>query len=144
MTSTSRLPASLPLPPLFLTLTSLLLLALPLPVRSGDHNGVYSPCSDATVQRSDGFSFGIAFASKSSFYYNNNSGLQLSPCDSRLSLSGSNYQLSVFRPKVDEISLLTVNASSFSPVSGFLLSDRRFFFGACLLALRESMLYVRF
>ncbi|KAI4348865.1 hypothetical protein L6164_009534 [Bauhinia variegata] len=78
-------------------------------------NRVYSPCSDTKVQRSDGFTFGIAFASKDKFFYNNS--LQLSPCDSRLSLSNSNSQISLFRPKVDEISLLTINSSSFTPDS---------------------------
>ncbi|KAI9090699.1 hypothetical protein K1719_028552 [Acacia pycnantha] len=80
-------------------------------VDAGDTNGVYSPCSDSKVERSDGFSFGIAFAPKEKFFYNNT---QLSPCDSRLALSSSNSQISVFRPKVDEISLLTINSSSFT------------------------------
>ncbi|XP_044507794.1 uncharacterized protein LOC123227171 [Mangifera indica] len=81
-------------------------------VESGDTNHVYSPCSDTTVQIDDGFTFGIAFAQRTSFVYNNS--LQLSPCDRRLSLSSSNSQIAVFRPKVDEISLLTINTSSFS------------------------------
>ncbi|PKI35297.1 uncharacterized protein LOC116206662 [Punica granatum] len=80
---------------------------------SADTNRAYSPCSDTTVQRSDCFSFGIAFASRTSFFYNGSQ--QLSPCDRRLSLSSANSQVAVFRPKVDEISLLTVNTSSFSP-----------------------------
>ncbi|XP_057426825.1 uncharacterized protein LOC130720216 [Lotus japonicus] len=80
---------------------------------AGDTNRAFSPCSDARVQRSDGFTFGIAFASKDKFFYSNNSTLQLSPCDARLSLSNANSQVSVFRPKVDEISILTVNSSSF-------------------------------
>lgn len=85
-------------------------------VEGGDNNHVYSPCRDTTVQKDDGFTFGIAFASKTSFFLNNNASLQLSPCDKRLSLSNSNSQLSLFRPKVDEISLLTINTtSSFSP-----------------------------
>ncbi|GKV31956.1 hypothetical protein SLEP1_g40605 [Rubroshorea leprosula] len=84
-------------------------------VESANTNNVYSPCSDTTVQLSDGFTFGIAFASRQSFFYNSNQ--QLSPCDRRLSLSSSNSQISVFRPKVDEISLLTINTSSFSPDS---------------------------
>ncbi|KAF7818867.1 uncharacterized protein G2W53_024322 [Senna tora] len=84
-------------------------------VNAGDTNGVYSPCLDSRVERSDGFTFGIAFASKDKFFYNNT--VQLSPCDSRLSLTSSNSQISVFRPKVDEISLLTVNSSSFTPDS---------------------------
>uniref|UniRef100_A0A5B6ZK62 Expp1 protein n=1 Tax=Davidia involucrata TaxID=16924 RepID=A0A5B6ZK62_DAVIN len=81
---------------------------------SSDTNGVYSPCSDAKIQRSDGFSFGIAFAARTAFFYNNSA--QLSPCDRRLSLS-SNSQLALFRPKVDEISLLTINTTSFFPDS---------------------------
>lgn len=79
-------------------------------------NSVYQPCGDAKIQRSDGFTFGIAFSSKDSFFFNNRS-LQLSPCDRRLSLPSSNSQLALFRPKVDEISLLTINTSSFFPVS---------------------------
>lgn len=88
-----------------------------MPVNAGDTNRVYSPCVDTTVERSDGFSFGIAFASRDKFFYNNT--VQLSPCDSRLSLSSSSSQISVFRPKVDEISLLTVNSSSFTAVRTF-------------------------
>ncbi|KAG4967553.1 hypothetical protein JHK82_033262 [Glycine max] len=78
-------------------------------------NSVYHPCSDARIQRSDGFTFGIAFSSRDSFFYNQNQSLQLSPCDRRLSLSSSNAQLALFRPRVDEISLLTINTSSFFP-----------------------------
>lgn len=81
---------------------------------SSDTNRIYSPCEDAMVQRSDGFTFGIAFAGRTSFFFNNS--VQLSPCDRRLSLSSSNSQVSVFRPKVDEISLLTINTSNFFPV----------------------------
>ncbi|CAK9152967.1 unnamed protein product [Ilex paraguariensis] len=81
----------------------------------GDTNLVYSPCNDASVQKDDGFSFGIAFAARTAFFFNNS--LQLSPCDKRLSLSSSNSQLAVFRPKVDEISLLTINTTNFSPDS---------------------------
>ncbi|XP_052175730.1 uncharacterized protein LOC127790322 [Diospyros lotus] len=83
---------------------------------SSDTNTVYSPCSDTKVQRSDGFTFGIAFASRTSFFSNGNNSVQLSPCDKRLSLS-SNSQLALFRPKVDQISLLTINTSNFSPDS---------------------------
>uniref|UniRef100_A0A7N0T1N0 Expp1 protein n=1 Tax=Kalanchoe fedtschenkoi TaxID=63787 RepID=A0A7N0T1N0_KALFE len=75
-------------------------------------NNVYDPCSDTTVQKSDGFSFGLAFSSKDSFFQNQ---VQLSPCDSRLGLSGKAAKMAVFRPKVDEISLLTINSSSFNP-----------------------------
>ena len=79
-------------------------------------NGLYQPCGDTKIQRSDGFTFGIAFSTKDSFYYNQNLSHQLSPCDRRLSLATLNSQLAVFRPKVDGISLLTINTSSFSPV----------------------------
>ncbi|KAL3621193.1 hypothetical protein CASFOL_036105 [Castilleja foliolosa] len=75
-----------------------------------DTNHVFDPCSDAKVQRSDGFTFGLAFSSRDSFFFNQT---QLSPCDRRLSLSGNGGQLAVFRPKVDEISLLTINTSGF-------------------------------
>ncbi|KAL3623456.1 hypothetical protein CASFOL_032272 [Castilleja foliolosa] len=81
----------------------------------GDNtNHVYSPCADASVQMSDGFTFGIAFASKTAFSFNNS---KLSPCDRRLSLPSANSQVAVFRPKVDEISLLTINTSNFFPDS---------------------------
>ncbi|PIA52391.1 hypothetical protein AQUCO_01000336v1 [Aquilegia coerulea] len=78
-----------------------------------DTNDVYDPCSDAKIRKSDGFTFGLAFSSKESFFFNQT---QLSPCDSRLHLLGSSTaKLAMFRPKVDEISLLTVNNSDFSP-----------------------------
>uniref|UniRef100_A0A7C8ZG14 Expp1 protein n=1 Tax=Opuntia streptacantha TaxID=393608 RepID=A0A7C8ZG14_OPUST len=107
---------------LLLTLTAM---SISISVEGGDNNNVYSPCKDTTVQRHDGFTFGIAFSSKNSFFLNNdskNTSLQLSPCDKRLSLS--NAQLALFRPKVDEISLLTINTSSFSPDSygGFMVA----------------------
>lgn len=104
----------------------LLLIAAPPATASDDTNHVYSPCSDAKVQRSDGFTFGLAFSRRDSFFSSGNGSqaVQLSPCDSRLGLAGSSAQLAVFRAKVDEISLLTVNttASSFRPVR-----DPRFF-----------------
>lgn len=83
--------------------------------KADDTNSVFSPCSDTLVQKSDGFTFGIAFAAKESFYTTNS--VELSPCDSRLQLSTKNSQIAVFRPKVDEITLLTINTStgSFSP-----------------------------
>ncbi|XVE75848.1 hypothetical protein DITRI_Ditri12bG0124300 [Diplodiscus trichospermus] len=89
---------------------------------SDDTNHAYSPCSDTKVQISDGFTFGIAFASRQSFLFN--SSLQLSPCDRRLSLSNSNSRVALFRPKVDEISLLTINTSFFSPesVGGYMVA----------------------
>ncbi|WVZ02582.1 hypothetical protein V8G54_023388 [Vigna mungo] len=97
---------------------SLWLMVLPLVVAvviATNTNNVYQPCADAKIQRSDGFTFGIAFSSRESFFFNQS--LQLSPCDHRLSLSSSNSQLALFRPKVDEISLLTINTSSFFPDS---------------------------
>ncbi|MBA0824077.1 hypothetical protein Goarm_020761 [Gossypium armourianum] len=89
---------------------------------SDDTNHAYLPCSDTKVQISDGFTFGIAFASRRSFFLN--SSLQLSPCDRRLSLSNANSRLALFRPKVDEISLLTINTSSFTPdvVGGYMVA----------------------
>ncbi|KAK2435661.1 hypothetical protein P8452_32421 [Trifolium repens] len=80
---------------------------------AADTNDVYSPCQDAKVQSGDGFTFGIAFSTKQSFTPDN--GPQLSPCDSRLDLAGKGAQLALFRPKVDEISLLTVNRSTLDP-----------------------------
>ncbi|KAK8504466.1 hypothetical protein V6N13_126141 [Hibiscus sabdariffa] len=103
----------------------LLLTVAPLLVESsGDTNRAYLPCSDTRVQISDGFTFGIAFAQRTSFFFNNNNSLQLSPCDRRLSLSSSSSRLALFRPKVDEISLLTINTSSFSPdsVGGYMVA----------------------
>ncbi|CAH2065510.1 unnamed protein product [Thlaspi arvense] len=79
----------------------------------GNTNNVYSPCSDTRIQRSDGFTFGIAFSSRPSFFYNQT--VLLSPCDRRLTLAAMNSQLSIFRPKVDEISLLSINTSAFFP-----------------------------
>ncbi|KAK6231957.1 hypothetical protein QQP08_018186 [Theobroma cacao] len=89
---------------------------------SDDTNHAYTPCSDTKIQLSDGFTFGIAFASRQSFFFN--SSLQLSPCDRRLSLSNSNSRVTLFRPKLDEISLLTINTSSFSPdsVGGYMVA----------------------
>ncbi|CAK9150825.1 unnamed protein product [Ilex paraguariensis] len=78
---------------------------------ASDTNPVFDPCSDAKVQRLDGFTFGLAFSSRESFFFNQT---QLSPCDRRLSL-GDKAQLTIFRPKVDEISLLTINSTTFDP-----------------------------
>ena len=100
-----------------LLLAMLMLTILMSRVDAGNTNGVYQPCADTKIQRSDGFTFGIAFSSKDSFYYNQNQSHQLSPCDRRLSLASLNSQLALFRPKVDDISLLTINTSSFSPVT---------------------------
>ena len=81
---------------------------------AGDTNGVYEPCSDARIQRGDGFTFGVVFAGYNTFFSGNT---QLSPCDRRLNLAASG-QLALFRPKVDEISLLTINTTTgFNAVS---------------------------
>lgn len=97
----------------------LLLLVTAVVVEASDNNRVFSPCTDTTVEKSDGFTLGFAFATEQKFLFNKT--LQLSPCDSRLGLTNGNSLISVFRPKVDEISLLTVNTtssvSSFNPVS---------------------------
>ncbi|TQE05617.1 hypothetical protein C1H46_008750 [Malus baccata] len=98
-----------------LLLLLLLMASIVVTVGAANTNSVYSPCSDTKIQRSDGFTFGIAFSSKNSFFLNGNQSHQLSPCDRRLSLSSANSQLALFRPKVDEISLLTINTSSFQP-----------------------------
>jgi hypothetical protein len=92
-----------------IVVASLSLMLLISAVHASDQNGVYSPCEDATVQRWDGFSFGVAFASYDLFFSGQT---RYSPCDSRLSLQSKNAQLAVFRPKVDEISYLTINASN--------------------------------
>ncbi|KAF7840892.1 uncharacterized protein G2W53_003190 [Senna tora] len=84
-----------------------------------DTNEVYSPCEDAKVQRGEGFTFGIAFSNKESFYMDQGAqGPQLSPCDRRLDLANKGAQLALFRPKVDELSLLTINRSSLVANSG--------------------------
>ena len=92
----------------------MMIMALMIVIEAADTNNVFDPCSDSKVQKSDGFSFGLAFSTKDSFFFNQT---QLSPCDERLSLSGSMAQLSVFRPQVDEISLLSIESSTFDPVS---------------------------
>lgn len=97
----------------------LILLVTAVVVEASDNNRVFSPCTDTTVENSDGFTLGFAFATEQKFFFNKT--LQLSPCDSRLGLTNGNSLISVFRPKVDEISLLTINTSrsvsSFDPVS---------------------------
>lgn len=100
-----------PRTPLMLTMMAMLFVF----AESDDNNHVFSPCSDTTIQKSDGFTFGIAFAPRDKFSYNNT---MLSPCDRRLALSSANSQIAVFRPKIDEISLLTINTTiNFFPVS---------------------------
>ncbi|GAA0143886.1 hypothetical protein LIER_04465 [Lithospermum erythrorhizon] len=92
---------------------ALLLMMAMATVNAGDTNPVFDPCSDTKVHKGDGFTFGLAFAGKDNFFFNQT---QLSPCDSRLKLSSSKAELALFRPKVDEISLLSINGS-FNPAS---------------------------
>ncbi|XP_058110745.1 uncharacterized protein LOC131253663 isoform X2 [Magnolia sinica] len=96
---------------------AMMMMVVVLAVDGYDTNGVYGPCSDAKIQRRDGFTLGLAFSSRESFFFNQT---QLSPCDRRLGLA-SNAQFALFRPRVDEISLLTLNStgSVFSPVLEF-------------------------
>ncbi|RRT39681.1 hypothetical protein B296_00045999 [Ensete ventricosum] len=63
----------------------------------------------------------------------------LSPCDSRLSLSSRGAQLAVFRPKVDEISLLTVNTTTNPTINrgGFMVA-----FAGSKYAARSSPVFV--
>ncbi|KAG6596627.1 hypothetical protein SDJN03_09807, partial [Cucurbita argyrosperma subsp. sororia] len=97
----------------------LLLLMTAAAVEARDSNRIFSPCADTTVEKSDGFTLGLAFATQQKFVFNKT--LNLSPCDSRLALTNGNSLISVFRPMVDEISLLTVNTtpsvSNFNPSS---------------------------
>jgi len=90
----------------------MLMMMMMIAINAADTNEVFDPCSDAMVQKFDGFTFGLAFSDKDSFFSNQ---VQLSPCDSRLALS-KKAQLAVFRPQVDEISLLTINSSPSDPV----------------------------
>ncbi|KAL5209929.1 hypothetical protein ABZP36_005552 [Zizania latifolia] len=107
--------ASASAPPHSLLLVALALPALAWLAAAGDSNGAYDPCSDARIQRGDGFTFGVAFASAGALYPGP---VQLSPCDRRLNLASSSAQLATFRPKVDEISLLTINTTTgFNPAS---------------------------
>lgn len=103
----------------FATITLILMVLVSVDAAS-DNNGQYSPCGDTTVARSDGFSLGFAFAGKTSFYFNTTQ--QLSPCDSRLGLSSSNSLFAIFRPKVDEISLLTVNSTTSLENNGYMVA----------------------
>ncbi|GJM96024.1 hypothetical protein PR202_ga12826 [Eleusine coracana subsp. coracana] len=101
-------------PPRMLLVVALAVACCLVQLAAGDTNGVFEPCSDARIQRGDGFTFGVVFAGYSSFFSGQT---QLSPCDRRLNLASS-AQLAVFRPKVDEISLLTVNTTTgFNPAS---------------------------
>ncbi|KAL3691782.1 hypothetical protein R1sor_005433 [Riccia sorocarpa] len=81
-----------------------------------DENDVFSPCQDTTVRKHDGFTFGLLISRNDTFYAQdkNRNKIQLSPCDKRLNQLTSS-QLAVFRPKVDEISLLIVNYTQVNP-----------------------------
>ncbi len=87
----------------------------------GDKNVAFSPCDDTTVEKGDGFTFGLLIGSNASFFsQSRNYAQQLSPCNavnSHTSSSLYSNRLSVFRPKVDEISLLVVNYTELNPVS---------------------------
>lgn len=96
--------------------TTIMMMMMVITGHADDTNPVFDPCSDSKVQRFDGFTFGIAFSTKESFFFNQT---QLSPCDKRLPLIGSVAKVAVFRPKVDEISLLTINGTNFNPVCHF-------------------------
>ncbi|KAK9921488.1 hypothetical protein M0R45_029997 [Rubus argutus] len=76
-----------------------------LPVVVGDGLTTYDAIRDVASdgwRGSDGFTFGIAFRVQGRVLRNGaNTTSQLSPCDSRLSLSSSNSQIAVFRPKVE-------------------------------------------
>ncbi|KAJ6938022.1 hypothetical protein NC652_012338 [Populus alba x Populus x berolinensis] len=93
-------------------IVKVMVMVMMIAINAADTNEVFDPCSDAMVQKFDGFTFGLAFSDKDSFFSNQ---VQLSPCDSRLALS-QKAQLAVFRPQVDEISLLTINSSPSGPV----------------------------
>ncbi|KAK1310340.1 hypothetical protein QJS10_CPA08g00020 [Acorus calamus] len=101
-------------------LTAVFVAAMLAVTMADDTNRVYSPCADTKVQKDDGFSFGIAFSTKQSF--SDDKKVQLSPCDRRLSLSSAEF--AVFRPKVDEISLLTINTTLYPSVTsgGFMVA----------------------
>lgn len=98
---------------LVLCLVLLLVMLLGIGARA-DTNAVYSPCMDTTVLKNDGFTFGLAIGSNSSFFVDRT---QYSPCDSRLQGGLSLGKLALFRPKVDEITLLLVNYTELDPVS---------------------------
>ncbi|CAN6476310.1 unnamed protein product [Victoria cruziana] len=92
-----------------------LFLGIVICIDATDTNNVFQPCLDSLIQKSDGFTFGLAFSSRDSFFSQPDK-VQLSPCDGRLSLAKSNAQVAVFRPKVDEISLLTINYTNFGQI----------------------------
>ncbi|KAG2298144.1 hypothetical protein Bca4012_009350 [Brassica carinata] len=94
------------------TTIMLLMVMVDVLVGATDNNVVYSPCSDTQISKGDGFTVGVAISSKEAFFLDQ---VQLSPCDSRLGLAAKMAQLALFRPKVDEISLLSIDTSKFNP-----------------------------
>ncbi|GAQ81596.1 hypothetical protein KFL_000850120 [Klebsormidium nitens] len=88
-------------------LGAILLLSLVLGAFADD-NPVYNPCGDApAVARGDGFTFAVALGSDPTFWHG------LSPCDPNLvqvpEILPSGTSMAVFRPKVDELSLIRFN-----------------------------------
>jgi hypothetical protein len=59
--------------------------------------------------------------------------VQLSPCDGRLKLAEARVPVALFRPTVDEISLLTVNASDANALVSLLFFFAAFFRVSCLI-----------
>ncbi|XP_057787502.1 uncharacterized protein LOC131004762 [Salvia miltiorrhiza] len=94
---------------MFSIMATMMMMTTTIPVLAGDTNPVFDPCTDAQVARFDGFTFGLAFSKRNDFFFD---GTQLSPCDSRLLLPAKGAQLALFRPKVDEISLLTITTTT--------------------------------
>ncbi|KAH8969770.1 hypothetical protein BDL97_02G051400 [Sphagnum fallax] len=83
--------------------------------RAEDRNTAFSPCDDTTVLKGDGFTFGLLIGSNASFFLQNNRTTQVSPCSLHPKGNLFSTRLSVFRPKVDEISLLIVNYTQVNP-----------------------------
>nr|VDD35643.1 unnamed protein product [Brassica oleracea] len=69
----------------------------------------YSPCSDTQISKRDGFTVGVAISSREAFFLDQ---VQLPPCHSRLGLAVKMAPLALFRPNVDEISLLSIDTIS--------------------------------
>ncbi|CAN8272293.1 unnamed protein product [Cochlearia groenlandica] len=94
------------------TTTTIIMMNIMMMANASDKNAVYSPCSDTTISKGDGFTIGVAISTKEAFFLDQ---IQLSPCDSRLGLASKMAQLALFRPKVDAISLLSIDTSKFNP-----------------------------
>ncbi|CAI7882794.1 unnamed protein product, partial [Closterium sp. NIES-54] len=82
-------------------------------VQAGDRNTVYDPCKDADpVQKGDGFSFAIGFGGMSATWNKS------SPCFAEtLQILPPGVEVAVFRPKVDELSLLRINNVSMARIN---------------------------